>query len=140
MVVLDPEDPDPQLTASASPACPYPPHRRYQEPVNPYNLDTGKTFTIRNGGTFRDQNLTVNDDGTLTVSQQFAGNQVSATIRGFSSLTLGCSVCGPSCTTTAPLDNADDDVVIEETTPIFEKGPSDTPGHDFCTDLFEFTA
>ncbi len=95
---------------------------------------------LRNGGTFRDQKITVNDDGTLTIIQQFAGNQIISNEFGIIFKDAGVIRQRSVVDYQGTLDNADDDILVEETTPIFQAGPSDTLDRDFCDLLLESTA
>ena len=105
------------------------------------NLETNKSFSVANHGSFRDQTITVNADGTLTIVQQFSGNQI---VRDDANKILfkdtGVIRFEVVVDYNGTLDNADDDIFVEDRGVIFQHGNNDTAGRDFCADLLEFTA
>lgn len=105
------------------------------------NLDTEKTVTLANNGHFRDQRITVNDDGTLTIVQQFSGIQIVRDDSGRIILKdRGTMRFEIIVDYNGTLRNADDDVLIEDRGEVFRGGKFDTVNRDFCADMLEFTA
>ena len=105
------------------------------------NLETNKTFNIRNHGTHRDHKITVNDDGTLTIVQQFNDHEI---VRDDANkilfITTGVSRYEAVIDYNGTLDNADDDTLVEDRGLVFRHGKPGTNDRDFCADLLEFTA
>ena len=105
------------------------------------NLDTGKTFSITGHGTFRDHKITVNDDGTLTIVQQFNGTQIVRDAAGrVLFLDTGVSRFSFVVDYNGTLGDADDDVVLDDLGRIFRAGKEDTLDRDFCEDVLTYTA
>lgn len=105
------------------------------------NLETDKSFSVSNHGTFRDQRITVNADGTLTIVQQFSGNQI---VRDDANRILfkdtGVIRFEAVVDYNGTLNNADDDTLVEDRGIIFQHGNNDTAERDFCADVLQFTA
>ncbi len=104
------------------------------------NLATGKTFTREATLNDRDQRITDNGDGTLTILVTSTGNEkfygadgkrlfVNAGLFSFAILIdHGGTPTDPS-----------DDEFLEDLGAVKEKGRTDTAGRDFCADLVQFT-
>ena len=102
------------------------------------NPETGGTFTVDTIGSFRDLHLVDNGDGTLTITNQFAGHQNVYDSDGNLVLTDRGLVREVVLIAHKGTIDPDDDDFIEQLSIEFF-GPHGTEGRDFCDDFFEFT-
>jgi hypothetical protein len=105
------------------------------------NLANDKTFTVTFAGQQKDQRVTDNGDGTLTILVLVAGRSFAYGPDGTRFLSLDAGtfrfqfVVDHGGTPTDP----DDDEEIEGSFELVkEAGRSDTAGRDFCEDIHEF--
>jgi hypothetical protein len=106
------------------------------------NLDTGKSYTNVYNFTDRDQLVTDNGDGTLTITIQEVGSnrwygddgKLLFVIAGNFRFQIMVDHGG------TPTDPSDDEEIEGSFVPLKEAGSDPTAGRDFCEDLAMFTS
>ena len=112
---------------------------RYRITETYTNVETGRRISILSAGAFKDQTITDNGDGTITITSQDAGrtrvfdNDGNLLFRDMGLVRFEILV-----DTAGTPGDPDDDVFIEFLGDTKEAGLFETADRDFCADILEF--